>query len=147
MWCDSTDHVIATCPRHLKAVTKGVVKPLAPPQQIQEPQKPAVRGRAYIMSKKEASNYGTIVIGTLLLNLQSFFILFDSGATHSFISSRAALLLNLEGNKEELDYRISLLNEHVTKCSILYRDVPILIEKRDSEEIIYNLSYQSLMSS
>jgi len=100
MWCDSIEHMIATCPRHLKAVERGVVKPLAPPRQVLAPQKPAAVGRAYIMSKKEASNFGIMVNGTLLLNSKPFSVLFDSGATYSFISTRAASLLNLEGDKE-----------------------------------------------
>ena len=49
------------------------------------------------------------------------------GATHSFISIRAALLLNLDDNKEEIDYKIGLPNGHVTRCSILYKGIPIMI--------------------
>jgi len=40
------------------------------------------------------------------------------------------LHLNLEGNKEEVGYRISLLNGHTVECSVLYKDVPIIIEER-----------------
>ena len=74
--------MIAAYPRQLKAIEKGVVKPLAPPRQVPAPQKPPVIGRAYIMSKKEASNFGTLVTGTLFLNSKPFSMLFDSGITH-----------------------------------------------------------------
>jgi len=50
MWCGSIEHMIATCPRQLKAVEKRVVKPLVPPRQIPVPQKPPALGRAYKMS-------------------------------------------------------------------------------------------------
>jgi len=82
------------------------------------------------MCKKEALNSGIGVIRTLLLNSKPFSVLFDLGARHSFISTRAALLLNLDGNKQEANYRISLPNGHVTKCSTLYRDVPIMIKAK-----------------
>ena len=29
MWCDSSDHLIVACPRRLKAIEKGAVRPLA----------------------------------------------------------------------------------------------------------------------
>ena len=73
--------MIATCLRRLKAVEKGVVKPLVLPQQILTPQKPTVVEGAYIMCRKEAFNYGTVVTATLFLNFELFSILFDSGAT------------------------------------------------------------------
>jgi len=94
-------------------------------------------GRAYIMSKKEASNSGTVFIRTLFLNFKPFFVLFDSGATHSFVSTRAALLLNLEGSQGDVDYKIGLPNRHVIKCSTLYRNVLIIIgEKRFPGDLI-----------
>jgi len=40
------------------------------------------------------------------------------------------LLLNQEGDKEEVDYKIGLPNGHVTKCSTLYRNVSIMIRER-----------------
>jgi len=50
---------------------------------------------------------------------------------HFFISTQVVLLLNLEGNKEEVDDRIGLPNGHVIKCWTLYENVPIMIgEKR-----------------
>jgi len=82
------------------------------------------------MSKNESSNSSTVVTGTLFLNSMPFFVLFDSGATNSFISTRAALLLNVEDNKEGVNYKIGLLNGHVIKCSTLYKGVPIMIGER-----------------
>jgi len=56
---------------------------------------------------------------------------------HCFLSTRTVLLLNLEGNQKEVDYRIGLTNRHVTKCSTLSRDVPIMSgEKRFLRDLI-----------
>jgi len=115
---------------------------LALPRQNPAPQRPPAIGRAYIMSRKEASNSGTVVTGTLFLNSTPLSVLFDSRATHSFISTRATLLLNLEGTKEEVNYQIGLPNGQVIKCSILCKDVPIMIEERRflGDLIQFNLS-------
>ena len=75
----------------MKAVDKGAAKPLAPPHQGPPPPRPAVAGRAFVMNKKEAATSGMVLTGTLLLNSKPFCALFDSGATHSFISTRAAI--------------------------------------------------------
>ena len=58
------------------------------------------------MSKKEATTSGAVIIRTVYLNSKSFCVLFDLGATHSFISTRTALRLSLENDKLWDDYRI-----------------------------------------
>jgi len=63
-----------------------------------------------MINKKEATISSTIVTKTLFLNSKLFCILFDSGATHSFISIRATLQLNLEKDKELASCRISWPN-------------------------------------
>jgi len=79
------------------------------------------------MSKKKAAISSTVVTGTLSLNSKPFCVLFESGATHSFISTRAALPLNLKQNKECANYGISLPNGQVIECLVLYKHVPIVI--------------------
>jgi len=86
MWCRSPEHLIAACPRRMKAVDKGPVKPLAPPRLRAQPLRPTAVGQAYVMNKKKATTSATVVSKTVLLNSKSFCVLFDSGATHSFIS-------------------------------------------------------------
>jgi len=111
----------------MKVVDKGAVKSLATPRQGAPPLRPAVVGQAYVMSKKEAATSGTVVTGTLLLNSKPFCVLFDLGATHSFISTRFAMQLNLEDRRTKTNYRIKLSNDCVIKCAISYKLVPITI--------------------
>ena len=54
-----------------------------------------------------------------------FCVLFDSGVTYSFISTRSALQLNLHHAKIEANYRIKLSNDYIVDCPILYKYVPI----------------------
>jgi len=123
----SPEHLIAACPRRLKVVDKGVVKPLAPPRQGASLPRPAAIGRAYVMSNKEAATSGTEVTGTIFLNSKSFCVLFDSGATHSFISTRSATQLNLEDGRTESNCRIMIPNNSVIECPISYKLAPIII--------------------
>ena len=127
MWCRSPKHLIATFTQRMKAVDKGAAKPLAPPQQGAPPPRPATVGRAYVISKKEAATAGTVVTGTLFLNSKPFCILFDSGATHSFISTWSAMQLNLEDRRTETNYRIKLPIDCVIEFSISCKLVPITI--------------------
>jgi len=84
---EALNTLLLHAPRRMKAVDKGAAKPLAPPRQRAPPPRPTVVGRAYVMSKKAATTSGMVVTGTLFLNSKPFCVLFDSGATHSFIST------------------------------------------------------------
>jgi len=92
------------------AVDKGTAKALVSPCQGPLPVWPTAVGQAYIISKKEAATPGTIVTRTLFLNSKSFCVLFDSGATHSFISTWHSMQLSLERRRTETHHRIKLSN-------------------------------------
>ena len=105
------EHLITACPRRLKVVDKGAAKPLALLYYRPPPSRRTVTGRAYMISKKEAVASGMVVTRTLFLNLKPFCVLFDLDATHSFISTRSAMKLNLENWTIETNYRIKLPND------------------------------------
>ena len=124
MWCESLEHLTIACPRRLKVVDNSVAKCLAPPHQP----RPTAIELAYVMSKKEAATFGTIITGTLFLNSKPFCVLFDSDATHSFISSRFTMQLNLKDWRTETNCRIKLSNRFVIGCPISYKLAPITID-------------------
>ena len=49
------------------------------------------------------------------------------GATHLFISTRAALQLDLQYAKVEANYRIKLPNNSIVDCPVLLKHTPIAI--------------------
>ena len=57
-------------------------------------------GKGYVMSKKEAATSSMVVTRTLFLNSKLFFVLFDLGVTHLFISTRSTMPLNLEDRNQ-----------------------------------------------
>ena len=79
------------------------------------------------MNKNEATTSGTAVTGTLFLNSKPFSVLFNSGATHSFISTRSAIQLSLENRRMETNYKIKLPNNSVVECPVSYNFVPVII--------------------
>ena len=79
------------------------------------------------MSNKESATSDMVFTRTLFLNSKPFFVLFDLGATHSFIPTRSAMQLNLEDRRTETNYRIKLPNDCVIECPISYKLVPITI--------------------
>jgi len=96
MWCGSPKHLIATCPGRLKAVDEGTIKSLAP-NSLKAPTCKAYGGRNGVFDEQKGScHFTTAVTETFSLNSKSFCILLDSGATHSFISTRSAKQLNLK---------------------------------------------------
>jgi len=66
-----------------------------------------------MMSKKEAANFGMVVTSTPFLNSKPFYVPFDLGFIHSFISAQSALLLDLKHVKVETNYRIKLPNHSI----------------------------------
>ena len=129
-------------PQKIEGLGEEGCKACPPPCQGTQPLKPPTLGRAYVISKKEAAISGTVVTGTLFLNSKPFCVLFDSGATHSFISTHAALQLTLKTHEERVNYRISLPNGQVIACPILYRRVPIVIADHElpGDFIQFNMS-------
>ena len=87
MWCDSPEHVIAAYPLRLRDIDKGAIKLLALACQGPLPPSLAAVGSAYVMNKKEAAASSIVVTRTLFLNSKPFCVLFNSGATYSFIST------------------------------------------------------------
>jgi len=80
-----------------------------------------------MMSKKQVATSATVITRTLFLNPKSFYVLFDLGATHSFISTQSGMQLNLENIKVETNYRIKLPNDSIIECPISNKLIPITI--------------------
>ncbi|KAG8370167.1 hypothetical protein BUALT_Bualt14G0089100 [Buddleja alternifolia] len=83
--------------------------------------------RVYSMTEQEADNAEDVVTGTLLINNLPAFVLFDSGATHSFLSTSFTKLMNREAEHLEEPYRVSTPGN---KVLIIYKDYSIEIKKR-----------------
>ncbi|XP_074313456.1 uncharacterized protein LOC141648628 [Silene latifolia] len=83
-------------------------------------------GKLFAMGKEAAKEDAHIVTGTFLINSKPTFVLFDSGATHSFISREHVRALNLTAYDRVVDSVIVPSGESVS-CDRIYTSVPIQI--------------------
>jgi hypothetical protein len=96
-------------------------------RQQQLPPRPNASGRVYVLSKQEADNTGTVITGTLSLQCVPVHVLFDSGASHSFISSSMARKLQLEPNPTPDAFAIGLPTGEVIRCPTMHRECPLVV--------------------
>jgi len=84
--CGKEGHFGRDCPNLARAATRP---PVQAPQQHQgrdRGNRPQATGRVYAMSGAEASGSGNLVMGSCMIAGSSCCVLYDSGATHSFVS-------------------------------------------------------------
>ncbi|XP_074283159.1 uncharacterized protein LOC141607704 [Silene latifolia] len=83
-------------------------------------------GKLFMMGKEAVEEDAHVVMGTFLANSEPTFVLFDSGATHSFISSEHARTLNFQGYDEIKDL-VYIPSGDSIPFSRVYRDVSVKI--------------------
>ncbi|XP_073294544.1 uncharacterized protein [Primulina huaijiensis] len=88
--CEKLGHQNADCSENKD---KGV-KTNSENQKLKEVKPNA---RVFAITQEEADNTNDMVAGTLLINKMPAYVLFDCGATHSFVSKRFAKKMKLEG--------------------------------------------------
>ncbi|XP_056683826.1 uncharacterized protein [Spinacia oleracea] len=84
------------------------------------------KGRIFVMNQAQANGEANVVTGTFLINSIPAHVLFDSGASHSFISSALVKKLGLEPSSQ-ISAQISIPTGEVVSCRKLYKDVSINI--------------------
>ncbi|XP_074299153.1 uncharacterized protein LOC141630192 [Silene latifolia] len=82
------------------------------------------------MGKQEAENDAYVVTGTFLVHNTPSFILFDSGETHSLVSSGHALAMGL-GEYQLVEDSVFIPSGELVSCSKLYRDVSMFVGEVD----------------
>ncbi|XP_074318797.1 uncharacterized protein LOC141655626 [Silene latifolia] len=85
-------------------------------------------GKLFAMGKKSAEEDAHVVSGTFLINSHPCFVLFDSGATHSFVSKSHVLALGL-GEGEPTNDDVSLPSEESILCSKIYKEVSFIVHE------------------
>ena len=84
-------------------------------------------GKVYMINKKQVDDSGTVVTGMLTFNSTPLVILFDSGATHSFISLKATSQIGMESHKQFVDLNVILPTAKTVKCSDMCRNFLITL--------------------
>ncbi|XP_073295882.1 uncharacterized protein [Primulina huaijiensis] len=118
------DHRIAQCP---------LPDPKNSPAGETTPNKPKenkTNARVYALTQEEADNSNDVVAGAIVINDISAYVLFDCGATHSFMSKRFAKKLGAKPDNLEEPYRVATPANRILETRTLYRDVSVIIENQ-----------------
>ncbi|XP_057249989.1 uncharacterized protein LOC125496578 [Beta vulgaris subsp. vulgaris] len=91
------------------------------------PRGPPQAGRVFMMQKEEAEADDTVITGTFPVNSVPAYVLFDSGASHSFISTAFSRSLNAKPCSEFSAMSVTIPNGESILCDVMYRNCPILI--------------------
>jgi len=91
--CGKEGHFIRDCPTSRNALSRPSSQ--SQPQQSRGGVIPQAAGRVYTMTGTEAVRSGNLIIGSCMIAGRSLCVLYDSGATHSFVSESKVLELGL----------------------------------------------------
>ncbi|CAH9096140.1 unnamed protein product, partial [Cuscuta europaea] len=83
------------------------------------------QGRIYVMNQAQARAHD-VVAGIINVNNTPAYVLFDSGASHSFISSSFVKKLKIESTTS-IELNVKTAANKVVACRGVYTDVPIAI--------------------
>ncbi|XP_017420298.1 uncharacterized protein LOC108330321 [Vigna angularis] len=92
--------------------------------------RPQATGRVYAMSRAKASSSGTLIISNCLLYGKDCVVLFDSGATHSFVSEACVERLGLIVGELHCDLVVSTPTTGLVRTSLLCARCPVEVEGR-----------------
>ncbi|XP_047167498.1 uncharacterized protein LOC124836393 [Vigna umbellata] len=87
-------------------------------------------GRVYAITGAEAASSGTLITSTCLLYGMPCCVLYDSGATHSFISKACVEKLGLAESEMQFDLVVSTLAAGEVRTSTVCVRCPIEVEGR-----------------
>ncbi|GJY97609.1 putative reverse transcriptase domain-containing protein [Tanacetum coccineum] len=79
------------------------------------------RGKAYVLGGEEANLDSNVVTGTFLLNNHYAYMLFDSGAGRSFVSTTFSTLLDITPDTLDVSYAIELADERISETNTVLR--------------------------
>ncbi|XP_074278678.1 uncharacterized protein LOC141602275 [Silene latifolia] len=133
--CGSPNHVRNNCPKR-RTMVSGNNPTSTPSTSIPKPQgrqaqKPGpTRGRMYVMNSQEVESSNDVITGNLFLNSTPVNVLFDTGASYSFISELLSKKLKLTPHHQGLRLSIGLPTGEIVKCSTLYKDCVLTVGKR-----------------
>ena len=129
--CGGLGHISRDCPSPRCGGAFNAPRPNTPLPQAQrqevKPQQAPKRGRLNYTTAEEIPENAEVLMGTLLINSHPAMVLFDSGATFSFIRKKFMLHSKLEMQNLQVPYHIESPGGEIISRNFVDR-VPILIE-------------------
>ncbi|XP_052734270.1 uncharacterized protein LOC128196752 [Vigna angularis] len=139
--CGKEGHFAKECTSVEGSRSQAQKTGLPPPRGGDRPQ--AV-GRVYAMTGSEAVNSGNLIISNCLLFGVTCVVLFDSGATHSFISEACVEKLSMPIEELDFDLVVSTPASGLVKTSSMCVRCPIVVEGHQFKVNLICLPLQGL---
>ncbi|XP_073317265.1 uncharacterized protein [Primulina huaijiensis] len=121
--CGKLGHRIADCPENQE---KGV----KPNTENHKPRENKPNARVFAITQEEVDNANDVVADTILINKMPIYVLFDCGATHSFVSKRFAKKLKLEGETLSEPLRVATPASKTIETYKVHRNCKICISNQ-----------------
>ncbi|GKD43439.1 putative reverse transcriptase domain-containing protein, partial [Tanacetum coccineum] len=123
--CNQLGHKSNECPNP-KAIEAKPLK-LVKEEKVEKAWIPNPTARVYMMATKEDKVKPNVVTGTILVNSKPTRVLYDSGASVSFVSYEFSKNLSIPPNKLPLPLEVEIAGDKVVVVSNVYREVEIEI--------------------
>nr|GEV14602.1 putative reverse transcriptase domain-containing protein [Tanacetum cinerariifolium] len=85
------------------------------------------RGKAYVLGGGDANPDSNVIKGTFLLKNNYAFVLFDSGADRSFVSTTFSTLLDVTPDTLDVSYPVELADERISETNIILRGCTLVL--------------------
>jgi len=126
--CGQTSHFIKDCPVDRNTVSWPSSQPQSQPSRGGA--RPQAAGRVYAVTGAEAAGSGNLIIGSCVITGRSLHVLFDSGATHSFVSESRVVELGLLVKELQYDLVVSTPASGLVRTSTMCARCKIEVEGR-----------------
>jgi len=122
--CGKTGHLIKDCPSSIGTMPR-------PPTQTRQGRggsRPQALGRVYAMTRTEATGSCNLVVGCCVIAGKPQCVLYDSRATHSFVSESCVQELGLLVSELQFDLVVSMPASGLVKTSSVCVRCPVEVE-------------------
>ncbi|XP_073133022.1 uncharacterized protein [Henckelia pumila] len=120
--CGKLGHRMTDCPEP--------VKPKAGPNTSTaqaQPKETNPNARVFSITQEEAEDANEVVAGTILINTKPAYVLFDCGATHSFISKRCTKKIGLVHEKLTEPLRVATPTNKIIETLKIHRKCKVCV--------------------
>jgi len=118
--CGREGHFGRDCPTLRRTVARPSSQTPSQTQQRRGGNRPQAAGRVYAMTGLEAAGSGNLVVSCCVISSKSCCMLFDSRATHSFVSESCVRELGLPVCELQFDLVVSTPASGLVRTSTMY---------------------------
>jgi hypothetical protein len=140
--CESADHFIRDCPRP-KKTNQGQSSTQGNQNKGKKPMMQIRQGRINFTTLAELPDGAPVMSGTFSIHHKSAVTLFDSGATHCFISKNCGTRIGLDLCPTQGSYMISTPRGNITSNQMI-KSVPIQLGSKEIKTDLVLLSLEGI---